>query len=858
MTTPKSERTEVFISYSHKDAEWLERLHAHLRPMEREGKVQCWDDTRIRPGAMWQEEIRSAVAAAKVAVLLVSADFLASDFIATEELPPLLTAAKDNGAAILPVIVSPSQFEKASSLSQFQAVNLPTQPLVNMTRSEQEAVFVKLTDTIAAALNPSAAFPEEVDTSVKKLWNVPLTRNRFFTGRKPILTQIYDALHNEGRAALSGIGGVGKTQIAVEYAYQHKQNYEAVFWARADTREALISSFVAIAELLNLLEKDVREQDLIVRAVKQWLVKPGRLLLILDNADDLVLVHDFIPVGVQGHLVLTTRAQAIGGMGRRIPVEPMMSEDATLFLLRRSNIIPSNARLEIACDTERKLAETLFSELGGLPLALDQAGAFIEEKFSTLEEYLGLYQNEGKQLRELRGEYATASQDHPKSITVTFSLAFKEVVNASPAAADLLRLCAFLHPEPIPEELFVEAAPELSDALGAAATNPLEWVKTRQEACRLSLLHSEPDGKTLTMHRLVQAVIKDEMNGPTQQKWAERTVRAVNRAFPSVEFANWSRCERLLPHVQACKDLINVSAWQLVLPEAGELLNDAGVYLRQRGRYREAEPLYQQALALWEKVLGPEHADVWTGLNNLAALYYHQGRYEEAKPLYQRILAAREKALGLQHPDVGISLNNLAELYREQGRYREAEPLYQRALVILEKALGTDHPRVATALNNLSLLNWCLAQYQEAETLCQRALAIREKIFGFDHPDVATSLTTLAVLCRDQRRYMEAEHLFLRALTLREKIYGPENLNVANSLKNLALLYSMEQRYQDAELHFQRGLAILEKTLGPDHPEVAIILENYVSLLHKTGRETEAKDLEARAEKIHSKTTREE
>lgn len=150
----ETKRTRVFISYSHRDRNWLERLRVHLKPLEREFEIAVWDDTRIRPGSKWREEIREAIKSSKVAVLLISADFLASDFIATDELPPLLAAAEEDGAIILPVIVSPSRFLRIRGLSQFQTVNEPSKPLISMTRGEQEAVFVSVSESIEAALTP--------------------------------------------------------------------------------------------------------------------------------------------------------------------------------------------------------------------------------------------------------------------------------------------------------------------------------------------------------------------------------------------------------------------------------------------------------------------------------------------------------------------------------------------------------------------------------------------------------------------------------------------------------------------------------------------------------------------------------
>ncbi len=275
--------------------------------------------------------------------------------------------------------------------------------------------------------------------------------------------------------------------------------------------------------------------------------------------------------------------------------------------------------------------------------------------------------------------------------------------------------------------------------------------------------------------------------------------------------------------------------------------------LYQAGRYAEAVPLLQQTLAIYEKALGPDHPDVATAVNYLAALYSNQGRYAEAEPLIKRALAIFEKVLGPDHPDVAAALNNLAQLYDNQGRYAEAEPLYKRSLAIREKALGPDHPDVASALNNLALLYKNQGRYAEAEPLDKRALAIEEKALGPEHPDVATVLNTLAALYDNQGRYAEAEPLYKRALAIYKKAFGPDHADVATALNNLALLYWKQGRYAEAEPLIKRALAIDQKALGPDHPDVASSLNTLAHLYDNQGRYAEAEPLLKRALEVREK-----
>ncbi|MDQ2887901.1 MAG: tetratricopeptide repeat protein, partial [Chloroflexota bacterium] len=250
-------------------------------------------------------------------------------------------------------------------------------------------------------------------------------------------------------------------------------------------------------------------------------------------------------------------------------------------------------------------------------------------------------------------------------------------------------------------------------ALSSLATDPLLFNQAIEALRAYSLLTRDPRTQTLTVHRLVQAVIQDSLPTEAAQQWQQRAVLAVSAARPDVtDVKQWPACERWLPHALLCATWIE----QLPIssPKAVLLLNDAGYYLKQRGRYREVEPLYQQGLAIDTEVYGPEHPEVATDLNNLAALYRAQGKYEQAESLYQRALVIREQQLGAQHSDTATSLNNLAGLYRAQGKYEQAEPLYQRALAIVEQVLGPDHPNTKVVRGNYAGLLRAIGREEEA------------------------------------------------------------------------------------------------------------------------------------------------
>ena len=289
---------------------------------------------------------------------------------------------------------------------------------------------------------------------------------------------------------------------------------------------------------------------------------------------------------------------------------------------------------------------------------------------------------------------------------------------------------------------------------------PLLAARCSLLASRCSLLARDPDAHTLTLHRVVQAVLQDELDEDGQRRWAERAVRVVERGFPNPqEFSDWPQCERLLPQAQAAAAWI--ARWDFAFEERGRLLNQAAYYLYQRGRYAEAELLQQRALALRERALSPNHPAIAQSLNNLTELYRNQGHWVEAEPLFQRALEILERALSPNHPAItNNSLNNLALLYHAQGRTADAEPLFQHALAIRERALDPDHPDVANSLNNLVGLYRDQGRTAEAEPLFQRALAIWKRT---EHPNLAAGLENYAVLlartgCTAEAATLSAAH----------------------------------------------------------------------------------------------------
>ena len=630
-------KIEIFFSYAHADEAWRDQLEKHLGSLKRQKRIITWYDRNIPPGAEWASEIDAHLKTADIILLLISPDFISSDYCWSVELKKAIKRHNAGEACVIPIIVRPAVWNK-TPFAKLQALPTDGKPistwpdideaLVNVAKGIEKAVDAqreKSTTRTSRATPQAASLPKKEPTSVQR-WNVPFPRNPFFTGREDVLEHIHTLLSTRNAAfisqppAISGLGGIGKTQTAVEYAYRYQQEYQYVLWLQANTRETLISDVVTLADLLTLPEKDTEDQSRTIEAVKRWFEEHSNWLLIVDNADDLPMTDTFLPRKGRGHILLTTRSHSMSGRAQRVDVEAMGADEGVLFLLRRAALMPPDGALASIADAVRAQATAIVQALGGLPLALDQAGAYIEETGCSLSRYLELYQERRKALHQRRSKHPT---DHPEPVATTWSLSFQKVEQANPAAAELLRFCAFLSPDAIPEALITEGVHYLSPLLQSLASDPMKLDDAMGELLAYSLIRRNAETTTLSVHRLVQAVLIDEMNEETQQQWAERVVRVVSQLFPFPTAETWPLCRTYLPHALLCDTYIQ--RWNMTSQEAAHLLNNIASYLDDVAQYPEAEPLYQRALAIYERVLGAEHPTPLAVSITWPALYRNRG-----------------------------------------------------------------------------------------------------------------------------------------------------------------------------------------------------------------------------------------
>lgn len=528
----------------------------------------------------------------------------------------------------------------------------------------------------------------------------------------------------------------------------------------------------------------------------------------------------------------------------------MTPQEGILFLLRRARLLKRKATPDSLTTSALQDASTLVHLMDGFPLALDQAGAYIDETGCDLAHYRTLYQMNCGLLLARRGQN---SQDYPGSVLVTLSASIQQVEGRSLAAANLLRLCAFLSPEAIPEEIFLQEKRACSSATPSLTFDALELDEALAHLRCYSLITRDAGTRMLSIHRMVQAAIQTCMDQSTFHYWIQQAIQTVNSAFPAVEaLTTWAQCQRLLSPALACARWIEEE--QIVSETAGRLLHQTGAYLLECALYAQAEIYITQAQAIREQLLGPEHPDVAESLNYIAELAYHKGQYRQAEQLHLQALHIRQRYLGTRHPDVATSLHNLAGVCWAQGRYAQAESLYRQTLQIREATLGLDHLDVGETLQNLAYLLYEQKRYSEAEPLYQRALIICQQVLSPKHVYLTTIFSNLGRLYQAVGRNTEAKTFYRQAKALWDQGRDPNHPYHALILHNLAGLACTEGELIEAETLYQEALQIRESTLGPDHPRTAQSLHDLATFYMKQNLDTQAMRLYQQALAIREKT----
>ena len=644
-------------------------------------------------------------------------------------------------------------------------------------------------------LKPVTEVP--LPTQLVKLPRPPTTP---FVGREIALDMLEHALQSDGAGvvtqALYGLGGVGKSELALQYAARHRSRYPLIWWLTAKDEERLEAGLAELARNLDHTLNLVGTKAGHAAAwAAHWLQSHGGWLLILDDVEDVDIVTQFLGrVGDQGHIIITTRRDIRWQGG----VQPLSLE-----------ALPPDAAVTLLCDLsgqdERQPAEALAYEMGYLPLALEQAGAYIRQVRISIDRYL----------QRLRRHPANAladvaeGGDASRAVALVWEVTLDTIGRRSPLAVLLLQVMAYFAPDNIPRHMLAALEPEKVDgALGTLAS--------------FSMVTLMPE--TVSAHRLVQAVLRIQQESvpdpprgePRPPDLAAALLRAAcPRGNIQSQPSMWPRWRELVPHIES----LAAAVPDQTAPEPlAELLAASAAFSWVQGQPSIALPLEERALSISEAKLGPDDPVVATRLNNLAQTLTSLARHTEALTFQQRALIITEKSVSPDDPLIATRLNNLAATLTTLDRHGEALPLQQRALAITESRLGPDHADTALRLDNLAWTLAALSRYEDALALRLRALAITEARRGADHLSTGLRLHNLGSTLADMGRHRDALPLRRRALTITEASLEPSHPTIAVVLDNLAETLTALGQIEEAIDLQRRAVGIVEARFGPDHP----------------------------------------
>lgn len=641
-------RYDIFLSYNSRDQAAVHKVHEALK---NRGLKPWFDREDLTPGRLWQAEAEKGLKSCRAAAVFIGPSGIGP--WENMEVRALLTRAAQEGLPLIPVFLpsAPDKPELPGFLAEFGWVNLRG--------GITEEGIEELIRGIPRTRKRSKPAAKPIGLGPPPLHNLPYPPLRdLLKGRDDELRKLAESLEGGGQTAivqhqaLYGLGGIGKTRLAVEYAWAFVSRYRAAFFVRADSPKALRSGMAALAraDLLNLEERAAEEET--VYEVLAWLKANPGWLLILDNVDSPEAeaeVLALLPKLIGGRVLITSRLRDWPHWIQTQPLDTIQLEEAQTFLLQRTD----NGRRKAADDPDR--ARELAEKLDGLPLALEQAGAYIVHTRLSFSRYLAVWEDERKRVLDWHHE----AMGYPASVATTWQTSFDRL---KPTAATLLRLCAFLAPDPIPEEMFesekkiVEGACEflLSETGQEDRSDSIHEALAELES--YSLISRQE--KTFTVHRVVQEVVQGRIPPEQRKDWIKGSLRIIDSyaPFQADDVRTWPVWTGLRPH--AAKVVLLADEVGLTNP-TGRLMNQLGLYLHERGLYAEAEPLMRRALAIEENT---------TRLNNLARLLQATNRPSEAEPLMRRAVEIFERSLGPDHPRTKLAQENLSLLLAEIER----------------------------------------------------------------------------------------------------------------------------------------------------------------------------------------------
>ncbi|CAI7618642.1 unnamed protein product [Penicillium viridicatum] len=728
---------------------------------------------------------------------------------------------------------------------------------------------------------------EQLELRPDPLSTVPLPHDPDFVSRDDLLNQIHERSSVPGsRIVLVGLGGVGKTQLAVEYCHRVRQQSPDtwVFWVHASNAARCEESLRNIAERTKIPGRRDRNAN-IFQLFGNWLQdgKIGKWILVLDNLDDDELLRKPFVTGTEdkakaqshtstqpplryllesskGSIIITSRNKGValeiaGHMKNLIDVQPMIIDEALVLIQRK-----------LDSGKERADLVQLVEELEFMPLAIVQAASYITHRSPrcSVSQYLEKLRHSDRKAIKLlhhEGHHTHRDWEAKNSILATWQISFDHIRRTRQSAADLLSLMSFFDRQGIPEDLLrvqgikrnhgTSGSPgELVDSSSGENTDSSseddlsdDFYNDINTLKDYSFIAISESSMMFTMHRLVQLTVRTWLKAHSQdEERKDQFISNLQAKFPTGEYENWERCRSLFPHVKSAisnrpKSIDSLRNW-------AALLYRGAWYAQECGNISDSREMAYISRKERMKISGAEDEKTLHSTAILAQAFRLEGRWKEAEQLEVQVMETRKTKLGVDHPDTLTSMANLASTYWNQGRWEEAEQLGVQVIETYKTKLGVDHPDTLTSIANLALTYNSQGRWEEAEQLDVQVMETRKTKLGIDHPDMLTSMANLASTYNSQGRWEEAEQLEVQVMETRKTKLGVDHPDTLTSMANLASTYRNQGRWEEAEQLEVQVMETRKTKLGVDHPDTLTSMANLASTYRNQGRWEEAEQLE--------------
>jgi tetratricopeptide (TPR) repeat protein len=646
------------------------------------------------------------------------------------------------------------------------------------------------------------------ETTAPVVWGGVPPRNPNFTGREELLAELHRSLVPGQTAAvvphaLQGMGGVGKSHLAIEYAYLHQPDFDVIWWVPAEHDVQIKTSLVELGERLNLgvgTEANVAVRIVLdaLRGNTRWRVPPN-WLLIFDNAESLEIVQPYLPTGGPGRILVTSRNHEWASYGRGLEVDVFRREESKQLLRRRGPELTD------------KEADQLAEWLGDLPLAIEQAAAYRAVTGMPAREYLEL-------LAEKQDDLLNVSQatDYPEPVGAAWNLSLEQLRDRNPAALRMLQLAAMLAPDPIPRSLFFNGRGlTISPDLDRALRDRLRLNEAIREIGRYSLARIDHRTNNIQMHRLVRRVLENMMDDHDKQTMTHGAHLLLAASDPNApaEPDEWSRYAGMYPHMTA------TGAIKCDDPGVRELVYNMAVYLFRWGDHRAARQLSQEIYDTWREDLGEDHRETLRIGRWLGFMLWSDGAYEEATALDNNLLGISRRVLGDDHEGTIEAMQNVAGDRRAQGEFASALELSQTIHTTALRAMGPEDPVALGGAHNLGVSLRLAGRFAEALELDRVTWRQKVEIYGADHTQSLITEVSITLDNRELGDYLGARRQHEDIVARFTNVHGAQHPQTLRAVRVLAEMRRKAGEHVGAMEAAKQAVAGLTGRYDELHPE---------------------------------------